>query len=358
MTCARAGSHPPECSSMVKTIDIRQFIEMAGPNPVIDVRSPAEYAYARIPGAVNIPLFSNEERAEVGTLYKQQGRDLAIKKGLELVGPKMRDIVEQAEALPFNDGLLVHCWRGGMRSASVGWLLQTYGLPVYVLARGYKGFRNHLLEELEKQRNLVVVSGPTGSGKTELLWELRKNGEQVLDLEDLAHHKGSVFGELGQTRQPSSEQFQNDVYWQLKAFDPKKPVWVEDESIGIGKVMIPDGLWTQMRKAPRVHFNMARPIRIKRLVREYGSFPREVLAERIRMIEKRLGGQHMKAALEALEAGDLTTVADILLVYYDKAYSNSTTRHSNELALVIDADHERFDVWAGQITDKLKQQYA
>lgn len=342
---------------MVRSVDVAKFLELAKQNPVIDVRSPAEYAYGRIPGAVNMPLFNNDERAEIGTLYKQQGKELAIKRGLEIVGPKMRQMVEFAESLSFSDGLLVHCWRGGMRSGSVAWLLQTYGLPVTVLQGGYKSFRNYVLQRFEVPMELLVITGPTGSGKTDLIKALGSAGEQVIDLEGLANHKGSVFGELGQQTQPSSEHFQNKLFNALRDFDFSRVIWLEDESIGIGKVMIPEPFWRQMTGGRRVHFNMAKGIRIRRLVNEYGSFPIHVMEEKIRMIEKRLGGQHSKAAIASLHEGDLASVVNTLLVYYDKAYSNSLSNHKNDLLIEVAADHEDFAFWAGQLIEKTRKQY-
>ncbi|MEQ8809775.1 MAG: tRNA 2-selenouridine(34) synthase MnmH [Imperialibacter sp.] len=342
---------------MVKSVDIEEFLELSRQNPVVDVRSPSEYAYGRIPGAVNLPLFEDDERAEIGTLYKQQGKDIAVKRGLEMVGPKMRPMVEFAEQLTFKDHILVHCWRGGMRSGSVAWLLQTYGLPVVTLKGGYKRFRNHVLDKFGDKMELMVITGPTGSGKTDLIKALATTGQQVVDLEGLAHHKGSVFGELGQEAQPSSEHFQNELFWAIKDFDFSQPVWLEDESIGIGKVMIPEAFWRQMGKSSRVHFNMDRNIRIKRLVSEYASFPQTVLDEKITVLEKKLGGQHAKSALELLRSGDFAGVADVLLVYYDRAYKNALIRHKNDLLLEIEADHEDFAKWAELVIEKTKTQY-
>jgi len=346
-----------ETSTKVKRIEVYEFLKLAEQNPVIDVRSPAEFEYGRIPGAINIPLFENEERAVIGTLYKQKGKELAIKRGLEIVGPKMRRMVEAAEALRYQEGLLVHCWRGGMRSGSVAWLFQTYGLPVFTLNGGYKSFRAHVLEQFEIPLRLMIITGPTGSGKTELLGALKESGEQVIDLEGLAHHKGSVFGELGQVAQPSSEHFQNELFWELRNLDLAKTIWLEDESIGIGKVMIPEPFWRQMGKSPRVHFRMDRHVRISRLVREYGSFPSEVLEAKINLLEKRLGGQHAKEAVIALRDGNVAAVADKLLVYYDKAYSNALLHHQNDLVTEVNADHENFAHWAGLIKEKTKLRY-
>lgn len=343
--------------NMVESFDIQEFLKKAKENPVLDVRSLAEHEYGKIPGAISFPLFSNEERGEIGILYKRQGREAAIKRGLEVVGPKMREMVEKAEALPYKDTVLVHCWRGGMRSGSVAWLLQTYGLPVATLKGGYKSFRNYVLSYFENPLQLLVIAGPTGSGKTDLLKALAKAGEQVIDLEGLAEHKGSVFGELGQNSQPSSEHFQNLIFWKLKDMDLSKPVWIEDESIGIGKVMIPEPFWNQMRRAPRIFFNMEREIRVKRLVKEYGTFSKDILQEKILQLQKKLGGQHVKSALEDLLMDRLNAVASCLLVYYDKAYANSIERYSGKILYKVEAAHEDYDKWALFIREKTKMEH-
>lgn len=303
------------------SIDIEAFLALQQQGePVIDVRSPAEFEAGHLPGATNIPLFSNAERAEIGTLYKQQGQEVAIERGLEIVGPKMAGFVRQAKELARHDQLLVHCWRGGMRSGSFAWLLNTAGLPAVTLSGGYKSYRNHLLNFFEQPFSLYVLTGGTGSGKTELLHELKKKGEQVIDLEALAHHKGSVFGWMGQAAQPSSEQFQNELYQQMKDLDRSRPIWLEDESISLGDCFIPQPLWKQLRLAPLYRIELAQAARVQRLVKEYGQFDRQMLAKAIHKISKRLGGQHAKAALEALQENRLDEVASILLVYYDKAY--------------------------------------
>lgn len=301
--------------------DISSFLEQQKKgNPIIDVRSPAEFYSGHIPGAVNIPLFSNEERAEIGALYKQEGQEIATLRGLEIVGPKMAGFVRQAKSLDYTDQLLVHCWRGGMRSGSFAWLLNTAGLPAVTLAGGYKSFRNHLLDFFSAPFNLYVLSGCTGNGKTELLHYFRNKGEQVIDLEGLAHHKGSVFGGLGQVEQPTSEQFQNELFRQMKEMDPARPIFLEDESISLGNVFIPLPLWHQLRKAPLIRVELSPAARVERLVREYGSLENAQLQDAILKLSKRLGGQHVKRALEALEENRLEEVVLILLTYYDKSY--------------------------------------
>lgn len=324
------------------SIPIESFLKLQKEsNPIIDVRSPAEFESGHIPGAINIPIFSNRERAEIGTLYKQNGQEPAILRGLEIVGPKMADFVRQAKELPFQDQLLVHCWRGGMRSGSFGWLLNTAGLPAVTLAGGYKSYRQKLLNFFETPFSLYVLTGGTGSGKTELLHFLQQKGEQIIDLEGLAHHKGSVFGGMGQQEQPSSEQFQNELFLQMQEMNPTQPIWLEDESISLGNVFIPHPLWDQLRRAPLIRTELSRPARVERLVKEYGQFEPQELAAAIQKISKRLGGQHAKAALEALEENNLEEVASILLTYYDKAYEIGISKRKE--LLQFEAEYEFFN---------------
>jgi tRNA 2-selenouridine synthase len=289
--------------------------------PVIDVRSPGEFVRGHIPGAHSVPLFTDEERAVVGTLYKQQGRDAAVREGLRIVGPKLATIVDEARALAPDGRIGVHCWRGGERSGSVAWLLDKAGFTeVFTLKRGYKAFRQHVLEAFNMPHDLRVLGGYTGTGKTETLAHLRELGEQVIDLEGLAHHKGSSFGALGEEPQPTTEHFENLLWHALRGMHPGRPIWVEDESLMIGRVRIPDAFFAQIRAHTLFFAEMPVGERADRLVVDYGRFPKEELAEATRRIGKRLGPQHCKAALEALDAGDMRTVALITLHYYDKAY--------------------------------------
>lgn len=296
----------------------------------MDVRTPAEYEQAHIPGAFNLPLFSNEERAIVGTLYKQEGKQPAVLKGLEIVGPKLPEYIKQAILLNKTDTFLVHCWRGGMRSSSMAWFLETYGFKCITLKGGYKNFRKHVLENFEQQKNIVVLGGKTGSGKTIILQELQKQKEQVIDLEKLAHHKGSTFGSLGEQEQTSQEQFENNLSFQLSKIDPAKKCWIENESRKIGKNIIPEGLWEQMKNASVISVELPLEERINYLVNEYGKFSKEDLIEATERIGKRLGGQHVKRALEALEENDHRTAFEICIQYYDKTYNYGEEQRAKE----------------------------
>jgi tRNA 2-selenouridine synthase len=322
----------------VTKVHIEEFLQLAQQHPVLDVRSPGEFAHAHIPGAVSFPLFTDEERKLVGTAYKQKNREEAIKIGLDFFGVKMRMMVEEAEKItdshqPIVDSsktdyrlnttgsrtVLVHCWRGGMRSAGVAWLLDLYGFKVYTLIGGYKIFRRWVLEQFEKEYSFNVLGGYTGSGKTYVLTALQKRGTPVIDLEALAHHKGSAFGNIGQPKQPSQELFENKLALQLHHFSNQQ-IWVEDESQRIGDVNIPINLWKQWRKHPLYFLDIPFEERLRHIVDEYGKLERERLVNAIIRIKKRLGGLETKESLNALVEDRVEDCFRILLTYYDKWY--------------------------------------
>ena len=306
---------------MAKKIEIEGLFENLGKRSLIDVRTPAEFARGHIPGALNLPLFTNEERAVVGTAYKQESPEKALLIGLDFVGPKMRSLIEQANLIASSRKLIVHCWRGGRRSESMGWLLSLAGFDVMTIKGGYKAYRNYVLNSfVERSLPLIVLGGYTGSGKTEILKALATRGEQIIDLEGLAHHKGSSFGALGEAHQPFVEQFENDLFEAFRNIDPKRRVWIEDESQSIGRVYIPRGFWKQMRQALLLILDIPKQERIQYLVKSYAQFSEESLVEAFVRIRKRLGGQHIKTALSAIETKDYAKATDIALKYYDKAY--------------------------------------
>lgn len=304
-------------------LSVQDFLQQAETLPILDVRSPGEFAHAHLPGAVNLPLFDNDQRAEIGTLYKQTGRNAAVLRGLELVGPKMAEFVRTAEQLnPKDREVLVHCWRGGMRSGSMAWLLNTAGLRAETLEGGYKAYRSTVLNSFSQPLHLLIVGGKTGSGKTDVLKQLKALGEQVIDLEGLANHKGSSYGAIGQPPQPSTEQFENGLFDQWRHLDLARRVWLEDESRNVGTCFVPMPLWQQMQAAPVAALDVPKPMRIERLVREYAGIDHALLVEATERIRKRLGGQATKDALAALDRHDYAAVADLTLNYYDKAYGH------------------------------------
>jgi tRNA 2-selenouridine synthase len=311
---------------MIKPLSVEQFLEKSKTTPIIDVRSPGEFERGHIVGAINIPLFENHERAEVGTRYKKVGKESAFLLGLDIVGPKLSGFVKKANKVAPEKEVLVHCWRGGMRSGSFATLLSSAGMKVSLLVGGYKSYRNFILDEFRKPLNIIILGGKTGSGKTEILYELEKQGEQILDLEGLANHKGSSFGMLGQKQQPMTEYFENMLYQKLAQLDTNRRIWIEDESKNVGCCNIPDGLWQQMRIANIAFIDVKKEIRIGRLMNEYAQFSFEELKAATDRIAKKLGGQQHKDALDALAQSDYSLGTDIALNYYDKAYLHGLSK--------------------------------
>lgn len=316
---------------MPQKLSPEEFLEAAKTFPILDVRSPAEFERAHIPGAISFPIFSNEERAAVGTCYKNEGKDKAVELGLAYVGPNLAKWVKQAKKLAVDGTVLVHCWRGGMRSGSMAWLFETAGLKVQILVGGYKAYRQLVLEKFEEKLPLLVLGGKTGSGKTEILLGLKERGYQVIDLEGLAHHRGSAFGHLGLAEQPSSEHFENLVYHELLKFDFSKGIWVEDESRHIGQVFMNFHFFEQLRNAPLLFIDIDAEFRLPYLVEVYAKYPKEQLEKALLKIKKRLGGQHFQNALEKLDQGDFYEVAAITLHYYDKAYLHGMAQREEAL---------------------------
>jgi tRNA 2-selenouridine synthase len=314
---------------MPNLINISDFFELKEKIPLVDVRSPAEFEQGHIPGAINIPLFDNEERKVIGTLFKKSGQKEAILSGLELAGKKMRNLAESVLKISKNNHLLVHCWRGGMRSASMAWLIETCGIKCSVIEGGYKSYRHYIRGYFSLPFNFIVIGGFTGSGKTEILNVFTDLNYQVLNLEDLAHHKGSAFGQLGEKEQSTNEQFENDVFTRLFGLDIKKPIFVEDESSSIGRNIIPPELFKTMSVSRLIITDMARDFRIRRLVKDYGNFTKQELKDCIERISKRLGGKNTQLAINSLDEGKLELAAGISLEYYDKAYKFGLLQKKN-----------------------------
>ena len=300
---------------------------LQGPHhaPILDVRAPVEYEHGHIPGALSFPLFSDEERARIGTTYKQVSQDKAVLLGLDLFGPKMSQMVKVAGKLAPGKEVRVHCWRGGMRSGAVQWLLELAGFKVHLLNKGYKDYRHWVLAQFVEPRRLLVLGGLTGSGKTDVLHELTRSGEPVVDLEGLAHHKGSAFGSIGLPPQPSQEQFENDLAGALAQLSATQPVWVEDESRTIGGIHVPTPLFQQMSGAPLVVLEIPRAVRVRKLAEEYGREDPGALATSILRIQKRLGGLATKEALAAIAEDDMEKMVSLVLDYYDKTYGHGLT---------------------------------
>ncbi len=305
---------------MIYQIHIDEFSSLSIQQLTLDVRSEGEFYHGHIPHAINLPLFNNEERKIIGTTYKRKGKNEAILSGLNIVGRKMPEFVRFVLPLVKDNKVFIHCWRGGMRSGSMAWLLNLFGYDVFVLKGGYRSYRKCVLEILAKKFSYIVLGGRTGSGKTEILKELKKSGEQVIDLEALANHKGSAFGALGQQNQPSTEHFENLLAEELTTFDEEKIVWLEDESKTIGKVFLDLNFWSNFRLSPLFVIDLPLEVRLKKLVADYGKFSAEELKPSYDNIIRRLGNEQWKNALTALQEGNIEAAAKIALSYYDKAY--------------------------------------
>jgi tRNA 2-selenouridine synthase len=309
---------------MVRSLAIEHFLQ--APGLVLDVRSPGEYEQGHIPGAISLPLFTNDERASVGTCYKQQGRDRAVELGFELAGPKCASFVKQVKELAADRQVRVHCWRGGMRSEAMGWILSMAGLEVAVLVGGYKAFRHWALSQFALPRPIVILGGMTGMGKTEILAALSDRGAQVLDLEKLANHRGSSYGHLGLPQQPSTEQFENLIAMQWADFAASQPVWIEAESKRIGSCRLPESLFQQMERSPVIEVIRPRAERLQSLVELYGAADRQALITATERIRKRLGGLRTQTAVNYIQQGQLPAACDLILDYYDKTYSYDLQR--------------------------------
>jgi tRNA 2-selenouridine synthase len=379
----------------VEKLNIEKFLELSKQYVVIDVRSPAEYAHAHIPGAYSLPLFTDEERKIVGTAYKQQSREAAIKIGLDFFGPKMRKMVEEVgelignrqlaigksdcsnpgNHLPVAPCLLVYCWRGGMRSAGVAWLLDLYGFKVLSLIGGYKKFRNYVLETFKLPFQFKILGGYTGSGKTEMLKDLKQQGEVTIDLEEIAKHKGSAFGKIG-CEQPSQEMFENILAQELQGklaisngqltnndhkdsftpdgyWDHHPPIWLEDESQRIGDINIPHDLWKTIRQSPVFFFDIPFEKRLHRVVEEYGNMEKEKLIDSITRIQRRLGSLETKNAINYLHENNTVECFRILLKYYDKWYWKSLHNRNNLNSLLVSISCENVGL---ENTRALRQQ--
>lgn len=323
----------------MEIVEIDQFLKQKNDYPVLDTRSPGEYAAGHIPRAINLPLFDNVQRATIGSIYKEEGREKAIKVGLRLVGPKLERFIEIAESFG-SKKLLIHCWRGGMRSSSLAWLLELYGFEIQVLKGGYKSYRNYLLSFFEQPLKLKILSGSTGSMKTRLLKEMQRMGAQVVDLEKLAHHQGSAFGSHNEGEQPTSEQFQNDILENFLKFSLEKAIWLEDESFIIGKTHLISGLYQLMQKSPRYLIVVPIEQRLEVLVQGYGNLPKEKLIQSTLNIAKKLGKENTQRAVTHIENGEMKKAARIILTYYDKAYSKGINKKAatieKEFQLSID----------------------
>lgn len=322
----------------IKKITINDFISISEKHPIIDVRSPGEYHQAHIPGAHNIPLFTDDERRIVGTTYKQQGKQKAIKIGLDYFGPKMKTNIEAFEKIKEqtqsdSNTVIIHCWRGGMRSAGMAWLFDLYGFDVLIIAGGYKAYRKWVLDKFETHYDIKVLGGYTGSAKTELLQELKIHHHQIIDLEGLARHKGSAFGGIGMPEQPTQEMFENMLALELskkKVDDKPASFWLEDESQRIGRLNIPHSLWKTIRKSPLYFIEIDFENRLEFIYNYYGKKDEQSLINAILRIQKRLGPNETKTTINLILENNTKEAFRELLKYYDKTYVKSLNNRPEE----------------------------
>jgi tRNA 2-selenouridine synthase len=338
----------------IQKINIERFLELSDAIQIADVRSPSEFNVGHIPGAINIPLFDDKERDAVGLKFKKEGRLQAIIEGLKHSGPNLTSKLENGLRIAGNGKLLVHCWRGGMRSEAMAWLFSLGDLEIYVLEGGYKSYRRYVLEGLSEKRKMIVLGGMTGSSKTHILRHLKSNGQQVLDLERLANHKGSAFGALGESPQPTSEYFGNLLFNDWKKINTDLPVWVEDESRNIGSVFMPDSFYLNMQETPAIVLVMDVTSRLPRLIEEYSGYPPELLKISLLRISKRLGGDKTKDAIEAVDKGDFAKAIEIVLYYYDKTYLFGLQKKENKNIIYIRTGTDDIESNALKVLDAAK----
>jgi tRNA 2-selenouridine synthase len=327
---------------MAEIVDIHDFLRKLDEQKplLLDVRSESEYKQGHLPGAVNLPLLNDEHRAIVGTTYKQKGREAAVLSGFDLVGNKFGDFVRTALDLSREKNILLYCWRGGMRSNIMAWILSAAGFKVTLLKGGYKTFRRWALDQFNQQKKIFILGGRTGSGKTEVLKALFGKGEQVIDLEALAHHKGSAFGALGEKPQPRNEYFENLLAMQWNRMDENKILWLENESVTIGSVKLPDNVFEMMRTAPVIELKVDMESRVKRILEDYGKFSVSELSENTLKLKKRLGEHRMRQAVEALQSNNKRGWLEEILLYYDRAYDYGMSKRKPESIISVEQDEQ------------------
>jgi len=358
---------PPEASDTLEKVGNRDFIlysrqiSMARSltytqapwietyTEIIDVRSPSEFADDHLPQAINLPVLDDEQRAKVGTLYKQVSPFQARKLGAALVAGNIAEHLESHFAPKDKDyHPLVYCWRGGQRSHSLAGVLNQIGWRVTVLEGGYKTYRTYVRQQLETlppQFTFQVLSGFTGSGKTYILHQLAQGGVQVLDLEGLANHRGSLLGQQWQdepTPQPSQKQFESLLLLALQDFDPSQPIWVEAESNKIGQRYLPPSLWQQMKQANCIEIQLPQAVRIKRLLHEYPHFIShpDVLKRKLGFLKSRYGGQKIQHWYHLIDTKQWhTLVGELLSHHYDPAYRRSIGSLYQDASRIIEIDH-------------------
>ncbi len=316
---------------LIRTANLSQLDEF---DEIIDVRTPAEFAEDHIPGAINCPVLSNEERITVGTLYKQASPFEARKVGAALVANNIAQHLQTTfRDHPKSWQPLIYCWRGGQRSGAMSIILNQVGWRAHKLEGGYKTYRHDVLDKLSvlpSKLKLRVVCGPTGSGKSRLLGALAESGRQVLDLEVLAQHRGSVLGSWPDHAQPSQKLFDSQLLLRLQSFDLARPVYVEAESNKIGRIALPPSLVTAMHSSECLLLETGFEVRVAGLLedyRHYLNFP-EILVTHLQTLYRYHGAKLLEHWTALIHGGDYTTlVGELLTLHYDPGYLRATSLH-------------------------------
>lgn len=330
---------------MNRAVKIEEFLKSPRDSIVLDARSENEFEKGHIPGAINLPLLNNEHRHLVGTEYKRNGRENAVLLGFELAGPTFGNLIRKTadflkEKKSFKKKVLIYCWRGGMRSSILCWILELAGYHVIRLEGGYKAYRKYINSLFEIPFKILIIGGKTGSGKTRIIEALNFEGFQTINLEELASHRGSAYGSLGFNGQPTTEQFENLLGMELHHLNIEKLLFIENESRMIGKVKIPDPFYLSMRNAEVLETNIGRELRVINILADYGNFSKTELIECTKKVEKRLGNLRMNEAIACIQEDKLNLWVEILLVYYDKMYDYSKTTRSPETIIDLGSPEE------------------
>ena len=331
-------------------IELEKFRSLSG--PLIDVRSPSEYYKGHMPKSINIPLFDNDERSKIGTIYKKEGREKAVMEGLEIFEKKMEKLLDNlfnkidshkinSKETDIESFVRIYCSRGGMRSLSISWLLEKYKMNSITLKGGYKKYRRWILDCFSKKWNIIIIGGKTGTGKTRLLSLLDKYNYQTIDLEGFACHRGSTFGGLGMKEQPSNEKFENKIGEKLHSFKRMNNVFVEAESANIGKCKIPHEFFQQMKNSRRIEIIRSESNRLDELINTYSVFKKEDLQESVLRIKKRLGPQRTKIAIESIDNEKWELVCRSVLDYYDRCYEYEKVGRDN--INLLDLTDKKYD---------------